>query len=551
MTEPAHPTSIESIPMYRRPAGAAISAAFRRVAIWLLVGLLLAPIAWLVLAIVRIPAEYIDHIARVHLGRYILNTSLSMVATCLVVGVVGTATAWWVGHYDFPLRRILEWALVLPLAVPAYICAHAYVGFFDFTGPLQRLFRLGLGRAPGSYPVIDFSGIGALIFVLATTLYPYVYVIMRSAFRQQSPRIFESAQSLQSQRSLLTGIALPLARPALVGAIGLVMMETLNEYGAAFYLGVDTITTGIIQTWSHLYDIGSAARLAMMLLVFITVVLIVERNVRGRAHFDNATSHRVSYQPVGRTRGIILTCGCIIPIVLGFVVPALMVGSWVIHSIDPNWPALLVAAGNSLLLVVLVVVLCSMTAMFLAYMPHMNNKGRLDEHIIRFGMLGYSVPGSVVALGVLLLVGYGSPLPTRLLLTNTPIALIYACMMRYVAVSYYPIQAGFTQVCSRFDEASRMLGAGPGRTLWRVNLPLIYRTIGAAALLVAIDVLKELPLSIMLHPFNYDTLALQAFRLANDERLIDAAPASLLIMIGGVVLLATIYIPIMRQRRRQ
>ena len=511
-----------------------------RTALYLLSALCLVPVVVIAVVAVRAPAG--DEI--VQLPRYLINTLLLVLASSGVAGVGGLLCAWIISRYNFPLRRFIEWALVLPFAVPAYVGAHAYTGLFDYTGPLQRLFRDGFGLPVGTYPIVNFAGFGALVFVMSCSLYPYVYIVMRGAFQQQSARILEAAQQLRGTRRLLFSAGLPVARPALIGALALVVMETLNEYGAAHYLGVDTISTGIVKAWSELFDIGTAVRLGIVSVLFILLLLAIERRLRGRARYESDLPARPPARTVRGVRGVALAAACSLPVLAGFVVPAAMLLSWVRHArfTFGSGHALIAASLNSLALVVVVALLCTIVALILAYGPRLTAR-RGDEIAARFGVIGYALPGSVVGLGILLVMGYNSPLPGQLLLTGSIVALAYGCVVRYIAVTYYPLHAGFSQVCNCFDETARSLGASPLGTLVRVDLPVLYRSLIGAALLVAFDILKDLPLTIMLHPFNYETLALRAFRLANDERLFDSAVPSLLILLFGMLLLLAVYRP--------
>ncbi len=489
---------------------------------------------------------------------YLANSLLLVVGVGALTLVMGVGTAWLVATCDFPARRVFEWALILPLALPTYIVAFTYAEILAHDGwvqgGLQHLFdpattarlRTGLMSLPG-------AGV-----MMALVLYPYVYLITRTSFQKQSGGILESAQILgKGPWETFLRVALPLARPGVVAGLTLVLMEVLNEYGAVKYFGVNTFTTGIFRAWFSLGDGPAAIRLSASLLVLVFALILVERAQRGRARFDAGAR---SPRPAPRFglrgwRAGAAFLACLLPVAFGFLLPVGQLGAWALQvapeALDRRF---LTLALNSFGLASAAGVLAVLAALLITYSVRLS-----PTPLLRLGArassLGYSIPGAVIAVGVMIpflwvdrqlgaLLG-GS---MGLLLTGTVAALLFAYVVRFLAVALNPVDSGFERVCGTLDETSRSLGCSPLRTLWRVDLPLLRGTLVAAGLLVFVDVLKELPLTLILRPFDFDTLATRAFQLASDEQVARSAlPALLIVAVGTipVILLSRI---IARQR---
>lgn len=494
------------------------------------------------------PGESFPHLASTVLFRYIWNTAVLCLGVILLAGVLGTVPAWLITRYQVPGRHILDWALILPLALPTYIAAYAYAGFLDYTGPLQTFARSVLGATGGSTYALPIASLPGLIWVMGFTLYPYVYVVMRSSFAARSPRLLEAARTLGQRQSLLLRVGLPAARPALAAGLALVLMETLNAYGAPFYFGVDTLTTAIFRTWFSLYDVLTAMQISLILLLFVAAVLAGERLTRGRARFADEASSGGVYrpEPLSRRKSTAAFVASILPILFGFLVPVGTLIYWAILAFgrSPLFPLLaltattVATAGGAALL-------CIAVAVLFAYARRLSG-----SVAVRIGSdvatLGYAVPGAIVAIGVIAVTttveSWGGSLVEQLtgvdpraFLTGTLAALMFAYLVRYLAVAYRPIAAGVEQIGRGPDEAARSLGVRATARLWRVELPLLRRTLFSAFVVVFIDVAKELPLTLVLRPFDFKTLAIRAFELASDERIVQSAMPSLVLVATGLI----------------
>jgi iron(III) transport system permease protein len=492
-----------------------------------------------------------SHLAATVLPDYVANTLLLVVAVGLGAGVGGTATAWLVAQRRFPGSQVFAWALLLPLAMPAYVMAYAYTDFLQYAGPVQTALREMFGWSRGDYwfPDVRTAAGAATMFVF--TLYPYVYLLARTAFVERSPALVEAARTLGlDRRQAFWRVEFPLARPAVAGGVALALMETLADYGTVAYFAVDTFTTGIYRAWFSLGDHAAAAQLAAALLGFVLLAAALER-------FSRRAS-RVTASPRGRTtasaakpslrgaRALVATLVCAIPVVVGFAIPLLLLVRLVAaepENVDlarfATW------AWNSVRVATIAAVLCVALSLLVAYAARLA-PGPSTHIASRLLAMGYAVPGTVLAVGVLLPIGAldrgladawqaWTGTSPGLLLTGTVFALVYAYLVRYFAVAWNGIEPGFGRITPAMDAAARSLGATSGETLLRVHAPLLARTSAAAALLVFVDVMKELPATLLMRPFNFDTLATQTYQFARDERLAEAALPSLAIVAVGLV----------------
>lgn len=503
------------------------------------------------------------HLAGTVLPSYIVST----LYLCLGVGMgtvaIGTAAAWLVTMHDFPGRRLFEWALVLPLAVPTYVMAYTYADLLQFVGPVQSWLRATFSLAPGSYWFPDIRTLGGAALVFTFVLYPYVYLLARSAFLERAAGMLDVGRSLGlGPWRRFYSIALPLARPAIAAGAALALMETLADYGAVSYFGVQTFTTGIYRAWFSLGDRDAAAQLAAALLGFVALLLLIERLSRGRARFDAAGSRHGAHPNTRltglRAAGAVLVC--LLPLGAGFLVPAGVLLQMALTSGDAQFGARFIElARNSFVLAALAALLAVAIAVLLAYAAR-TARGGLPRHVNRLAGLGYALSGTVVAVGVLLpvarldawLASAIMDLTGRspgLLLTGGIAALVYAYLVRFLAVSLHTVEAGLAKVTQSMDDAAHSLGHGAAATLWRVHLPMLHGSLLTAGLLVFVEVMKELPATLVMRPFNFDTLATQAYTLATDERLNEASTAALAIVAVGMLPLILLTREIARSRR--
>jgi iron(III) transport system permease protein len=491
-----------------------------------------------------------SHLAATVLPGYIRNSVLLVLGAGALALLIGTATAWLVAACDFPGRRLFEWALILPLSVPAYIAAYTYAGIFDVTGPAQRIVRSLVPAWSERIFYLDVMRFETVLVIFGVVLYPYVYLIARTSFLGQSRTALEASRSLgRGGWSSFFRVALPLARPALAAGATLVAMEVLNDYGAVAYYGVPTFTTGIFRSWLALGDLDAAIRLAAILMILVFCVLGVERALRrGKRVEEGSTgAHRPlrRYQLTG-LRGAAAIAACLLPLLLGFLIPVAQLGYWATLTagkvVDLRFLRLV---ANTFLLAVGGALICVLLALLLAYAARLHRTLYMNA-VARTAVLGYSIPGAVIAVGVLVSFGWidrsvatiiqqatgGS---AGLLLSGTLVVLLFAYAVRFLAVALLPVEAGFERQCRNLDEASRSLGTPPFATLRRVALPLLRSTLLGALILVFVDVLKEIPLTLILRPFNFDTLATRAYQLAVDEQVAESASAALVVIATGLV----------------
>src|SRR5262245_4869505 len=525
----------------RRPATALDIAA-------LILGLLLAiPIASVCISIFAGPSPTFIHIVETVLSEYVLNTLAIVVLVVIGVLIIGVPVAWLTSCCEFPGRRVLEAALILPLAAPAYVLAYAYAGFLSAYGPVQSALRSFTGWETGDYWFPDVRSLPGAALMLVLVLYPYVYLLARARFLSESATAREAARLLgRGPWASFFEVSLPLARPAIVAGATLAAMEAFADYGTVAYFGVPAFTTGIYNAWFSFQDPRAAAQLASILIGFVALALLLERFARGKARFHE-TGRRDTRPPRFQLRGLkslgaILVCG--LPPLLGFVVPALVLLELLLESGGPtrDFDRHLV---NSLTLATVAAIVVTAGALLLAYARKERPKA-LAGKAASFASLGYAVPGSVVAVGVIApfaafdntLSAFSERLfgvPTGLVLTGGMAALIFAYLVLYLAVALQSVGAGLERVTPSIASAAKLLARGPFDALKRVHLPLITPSVLTAALLVFVDVMKELPATLMLRPFNFDTLAIAANNYASDERLSWAAAPSLAIVAAGII----------------
>ncbi len=524
--------------------------------------LVLLPLVAIFIGLFGEPSDTWRHLASTVLRDYVVNSIVLIMGVGGLTLLFGISSAWLVTACEFPLRRTFEWALVLPLAIPTYIIAYTYAELFAHTGPIQALLHLVLDPAATIHLRTGLMSLWGVTVMMALVLYPYVYLITRASFLKQTGGVLETARILgKSPWASFFQVALPMARPGVVAGVTLVLMEVLNEYGAVQYFGVPTFTTGIFRAWFSLGDADAAIRLSGCLLVFVFALIVLERAQRGRARFDEGRGGRPPpsrFELRGwKAAGALAACG--LPVLLGFLLPVFQLLAWA-GTTAPDFldRAFLVLALNSFGLALAAAASAVGVALLIVYTVrlHPTPLHRLAE---RVSVLGYSIPGAVIAVGILIpfiqvdrwidgLAGRMLGISTGLLLTGTLVALLYAYVVRFLAVALNPVESGFKRLCGNLDEMSRSLGASPTRTLWRVNLPLLRGTLLSAGLLVFVDVLKELPLTLILRPFDFDTLATKAFQLASDEMVAQSAHPALLIILAGTFPVITLSRLIARNR---
>jgi iron(III) transport system permease protein len=490
-----------------------------------------------------------QHLVDTVLTDYLLNSVLLMIGVALGTLSMGVICAWLTSLCQFPGKNLFAWTLLLPLAMPAYIIAYTYTGMFDFAGPVQTQIRNWTGWGYGDYYFPEVRSLGGAIAMLSLVLYPYVYLLARAAFLEQSVCVIEVSRTLGcSAWSSFYRVALPLARPAIVAGLSLALMETLADYGTVSYFGLGVFTTGIFRTWFGLGDSTAAAKLAAILLLFVFALVVIERWSRHRAQYHH-TTNRYRQLPQYRLSGFrafFAFLGCLLPLFFGFILPAFQLSLWAVDTyaimIDASFIRLTL---NTILLGLTTAVLAVLLALFLAYGKRVL-ANKLVFASVRVVATGYAVPGTIIAVGVIIPFAWFDntldaymrdrfEISTGLLLSGTLFAVMFAYLVRFLAVSIQAVESGLVKIRFSMDEAARSLGYKPMETLFKIHLPLMKGSVLTALLIVIVDVMKELPATLILRPFNFNTLAVRAFELASDERLADSSTAALMIVVVGLL----------------
>lgn len=512
----------------------------------LLVGLLVSlPLLALSASVLRwdsVAAGLLREMSLTVLPDYAWTTLVLSLVVSLGVGLVGGLCACAVTLFDFRGRRQWEWALLLPLAMPAYVVAYAYTDFLQFSGPLQTWMRAAFGWEGRLLPEVRSLGGAALVFVF--TLYPYVYLLVRVALLERAAHLMDAARMLgASLGRRVVVVALPLARPAMMAGIALALMETLADYGVSSYFGIQTFTAGIYKAWLVLDSRIAAAQLAVVLLLLVALLLRLELHARSRMRYAAVKGRRAAAQPVplSGVRAALANGICALPVLLGFVLPVLFMlrplwQAWGLEGSPLPWGNFVAWSLNSFKLAALTALLASAVALALAFAAR-RTPTVLTRTVVSLAGMGYAVPGAVIVVGLLIPVGWlQAARPDWQIgfwISTTVIGVIWAYLVRFTAVALHTVQSGYNQVPAALDETSRMLGVTGWSLWWRVHRPLLVRSSLVAGLLVFVDVMKELPATLVLRPFDHDTLAVVAFQLAKDERLGEAAlPALVLVLVG-------------------
>jgi len=495
-----------------------------------------------------------EHLKQTVLPEYLQNSALLVLGVSIGTLLLGVSTAWLTSMCRFPGKRWFIWLLLLPLAIPAYIIAYTYTGMFDFAGPVQSQIREWTGWGYGDYYFPEIRSLGGAITMLSLVLYPYVYLLARAAFLEQSICVLEVSRTLGCGAwCSFYRVALPLARPAIVAGLSLALMETLADYGTVSYFGLGVFTTGIFRTWFGLGDSVAAAKMAALLLLFVFTLVIIERVSRKQARYHH-TSNKYTRLPEYQLTGLnawLAFFTCSIPVFFGFLLPAGQLSSWAILTYEEMVDdAFLELTLHTVLLGLSAALLSVMLALFLAYGRRMI-PSRSVLASIRVAAIGYAIPGTVIAVGIIIPFAWLDnsidafmreqfSISTGLFLSGTLFAVMFAYMVRFLAVSLQTVESGLGKIKPSMDDASRSLGYRPRDTLFKVHFPLMKGSVLTALLIVFVDVMKELPATLILRPFNFNTLAVRAFELASDERLADSSTAALMIVLVG--LLPVIYL---------
>lgn len=494
------------------------------------------------------------HIKKYLLVDYIINSLILVGFTGIFTILIGTSLAWIMSIYDFPMRNLFKWGLILPLAIPPYIAAYTYNGLLNYTGVIQSFFRNNF-EMKVNQRYFDVMNIQGAIFIFTLFLFPYVYIITKSFLEKQSSALIENARVLgRRPLDIFFSVVLPISRGAIIGGVSLVILEVLNDYGVVKYYGVPAFSTAIFKTWFSMGDIDSAVRLSAILMGFVLMILILEKLLRGRKKYS-FTSSKV--RPISRIRlkglqSFLVFSYCFIILSLSFLIPTIQLLHWStltykkilnIKFLEFMMSSLSVALIASVMVVVMAIIIANYNRI---------NDNLLSKLYSKITVIGYSIPGAVIAIGVIVMFIsldnslYGvyklfSPNTGKLVLSTSILMLIFAYVIRFLAIGYNAIEVGFEKVGIKFFEASRMLGNGITKTFFKVDFKMIKPAIFSGLILVFVDILKELPLTLILRPFNFNTLATKSFEYANDEMIHEAAISSVIIILISAVSIYLFY----------
>jgi len=490
------------------------------------------------------------HLANTVLPYYLKNTLILMLGVVTLTFLVGTGSAWLISMYNFPGKRWLSWALLLPFAVPAYVVAYVYTDLLEYAGPVQSTLRAVFGwQSMEDYWFPEVRSMGGAILMMSLALYPYVYMLARTSFLDQSVSLYQVSRSLGvTPFVFFYRVSLPIARPAIAVGLALVLMETLNDFGTVDYFAVQTLTAGLYDTWLNMGNLGGAAQIASVMVLVVVLLVSLERYSRRQQKQFNSRNpgNPIPCQTLTGTKAALATTAALLPVLLGFVIPFVVLTSYAFRYFDVSWSTEFVSyATNSFTLSAAAAIITLILGTLLAYSKRMN-KHPITDAAIRISSLGYAVPGAVLAIGIIIPFAWFDNqldafmratfgISTGLILSGTAFAVLFAYLVRFLAVASGSIESSLEKVTPNMDMASRSLGHSYLSTLTRIHLPIIRRGALTAMLVVFVDCMKELPATLILRPFNFETLATQVYQFASDELLEQSALSALVIVMVGII----------------
>lgn len=515
----------------------------------ILFSILLLPVYTIFIEVFDASNDNWEHIKETVLQDYVINSLILTLGVSFGSLLLGIPTAWLTAVCSFPLKKIIVLLLILPMAMPSYIIAYTYTGILDFAGPVQSTIRNYTGWDYGDYFFPEIRSIGGAVVMFSLVLYPYVYLLARATFLNQSANFIEISRLLNSGpwKSFLN-VAVPLARPAILVGLSLVLMETLADYGTVSYFGVSVFTTGIFKTWFGLGDYSTASKMAGLLLIFIFVLIATERYSRKRVKYYNSIGVRTKFSEykLNNFEILIVYILCSIPIVFGFFIPIIQLLIWSTTA----WSNILSIGFteliyNSVLLASVASIISLLIAFSLNYCQRIIPTFTMNL-IVRLVSMGYALPGTIIAIGIITplafidhrfdeLIGYLFSTSYGLIFSGSLFAVQFAYLVRFLSISVNTVESGLEKIRPNIDKASQTLGITSEKTFLRIHLPILKVSILTSILLVFVDVIKELPATLILRPFDFSTLAVKAYELASDERLVDASIPSVAIVLAGLL----------------
>ena len=508
--------------------------------------LLLSPVISIIISSFHNTYDLWIHLINTRLKYYLYNTFMLMFGVCLTTFLIGVSLAWMVCRYNFYMKNLIEWALLLPLALPSYIVAYCYTDFFEYSGIVQTILRdLFNFSSPSEYYFPEIRSLGGAVFVISFVLYPYVYLITKVAFKSTPASLVEFAEI--SGKNIFYFVSLPLAKPAIVAGLSLVLMETISDFGTVDFFAVETVTLGIFNLWLGMNNLASASQLALVGFTFVIVLLALELYARKKQRYNDPkfNTHNFFNKKVSKSKNMMIFLICIMPILLGFIIPVLILLENSINYFHlENFSELSKIAQNSFLISLITATIIILLSLILTVsIKYQNFKG--FNFLSTIAGIGYAFPGIIIALGTLFFVSFIEKfinasfeffsIDVNLILIGSFFILIFAYISRFNAVSFGAINSGINRLPPNMLEASRSLGNPFWYSFRKVMLPLLRPSILTAFILVFVDIIKELPITLLLRPFNFETLATYVYQYANDEMLERASTASLLIVLIGLL----------------
>ena len=508
--------------------------------------LLLSPVISIIISSFHNTYDLWIHLINTRLKYYLYNTFMLMFGVCLTTFLIGVSLAWMVCRYNFYMKNLIEWALLLPLALPSYIVAYCYTNFFEYSGIVQTILRdLFNFSSPSEYYFPEIRSLGGAVFVISFVLYPYVYLITKVAFKSTPASLVEFAEI--SGKNIFYFVSLPLAKPAIVAGLSLVLMETISDFGTVDFFAVETVTLGIFNLWLGMNNLASASQLALVGFTFVVILLALELYARKKQRYNDPkfNTHNFFNKKVSKSKNIMIFLICIIPILLGFIIPVLILLENSINYFHlENFSELSKIAQNSFLISLITATIIILLSLILTVsIKYQNFKG--FNFLSTIAGIGYAFPGIIIALGTLFFVSFIEKfinasfeffsIDVNLILIGSFFILIFAYISRFNAVSFGAINSGINRLPPNMLEASRSLGNPFWYSFRKVMLPLLRPSILTAFILAFVDIIKELPITLLLRPFNFETLATYVYQYANDEMLERASTASLLIVFIGLL----------------
>ncbi|MCF2946712.1 iron ABC transporter permease [Paraglaciecola aquimarina] len=490
-----------------------------------------------------------QHLYQTVLSDYVTNSLLLAFGVGALVILIGAPLAWFIARYDFYARRQIKWLVLLPMAMPAYILAYSYTGLLDFAGPVQGALRTTFDWQYGDYYFPEIRSLSGAILMLSLVLYPYVYMLAKTAFSDLPANLEEVSKSLGvTANQFITKVVFPLARPAILMGAALAMMEAFADYGTVQYFGISTFTTGIFRTWFGLGNGIAAAQLAAMLTSFVVLLLVLEYFSRRKVKYylQGQKSKAFNRQVLHGYKSVVMAILCVLPVIFGFLIPVLQLVGWAIDSFTKQFDqAFIQLIWNSFYLAAITAICAVILALFFAYAKRLN-RSKVIHLIVSFVGLGYALPGTVIAIGALVILSWLDiqingiteawfEQSVGLILSGTLFALVLVYCIRFLAVAMHNVDSGIARIKPSLDDAAKSLGHSSFSILKNIHVPLLTSSVCSSLLLVFVDVMKELPATLILRPFNFNTLAVKTFELASDERLMEAALPALAIVIVGII----------------